>query len=192
MTNIRQQKEQGLSLLELLIALLVLATLVVTSTSAFSGFLPRQRALAAMSTFKGLFQFARSTAVHTQRTVTVCALRPDNKCTRDWSGDRTIVVFVDNNRNRYLDDEDQELRRLDWPSRKGTVQWRASLARNYINFEPGLGNTWQNGTLYYCPSNGDNRYANALVVSHSGRSYFPGDSDGNGIREDRKLQDLDC
>lgn len=187
----QKTKQSGLSLVELLITLLLLAVLVISSTSAFSGLIPRHRALSAMSTFKGLFQFARTTAVYTQRTVTVCALTVDNKCTRDWSGDRTIAVFVDNNRNRYLDEGDEGLRQLDWPARKGTILWRASLARTYIDFLP-MGNTWQNGTLYYCPVNGDNRHANALVLSHSGRSYFPGDSDGNGIREDRKLKDLSC
>jgi len=183
--------QTGLTLIELLITLLLLAVIASLSSNAFSNLIPRHRALTAMTTFRGLFQFARTTAIYSQRTVTVCALTSAQKCTRDWSGDRRIAVFYDNNQNRYLDEKDEGLRLLDWPARKGVVSWRASLARTYINFLP-QGNTWQNGTLYYCPANGDVRHANALVLSHSGRSYHPGDSNGDGIREDRKFKPLSC
>jgi hypothetical protein len=83
------------------------------------------------------------------------------------------------------------LRELRWPLRGGELSWRASLARGYIEFEDS-GATWQNGTLYYCPDSRDARHARALVLSHSGRSYLTVDSNGDGIREDRRGRNLRC
>lgn len=77
------------------------------------------------------------------------------------------------------------------PQGSGVMTWRASLARNYITFDAS-GFTWQNGSLTYCPDNGDLRFARAVILSQAGRSYLTLDRDNDGIREDRAGNPLAC
>ena len=186
-----KQPRGGFTLIELMIALAILSLLGFLFAGAYQETIQRQRSFQAIATFKTLFQFARHNAVYTQQATTVCALEADHRCSRDWGQDREIAVFVDRNNNRQLDAADTALKRLHWPAQKGLIRWRASLGRAYVVFL-GEGNTWQNGTLYYCPPNLKPRYAAALVLSHSGRSYVPGDGDGDGIEEDRQGNNLHC
>lgn len=185
------RKTAGITLLSALITLLIVVLISSLSQQAFSNWIPRQRAHSAMFTFKSLFHFARFNAVQRQKTIRLCAMTNDNKCTNDWSGDVSIAVFLDTNNNQEVDSDDEVLRLISWASKHGDIRWRASLGRRYTDFQQG-GNTWQNGTLYYCPRSGDKRYARALVLNHGGRSYQPGDSNGDGIHEDRSLSALSC
>lgn len=181
----------GLTLVELLVVLAITIIMLTLSASSFSTLLQREQGLQAISTFSNLFRFARTMAVQYQAPVTVCALDSASACNRDWDEGREVVVFIDNNNNHRLEPGDNLLRNLDWPAHKGKVRWRASLGRRYITFLE-LGNTWQNGTLYYCPTNKEIKFARALVVSHTGRSYHPGDSNGDGIDENKAGRNLDC
>lgn len=188
---INTKTQRGMTLLSLLITLAIATTTAGMAASAFSNWVPRQRSLSAMMTFRNIFQLARYQAIHLHTPVRVCALTATKACTRNWSLDVSIAVFIDRNRNQQVDTGDKVLRQINWPSKQGDIRWRASLARRYIEFLP-AGNTWQNGTLLYCPQNGDTRYARALVLNHAGRSYEPGDSNGDGIHENRQQQPLVC
>jgi prepilin-type N-terminal cleavage/methylation domain-containing protein len=187
----QRRRHQGLTLLELLIALVILALLLGLGVPSFSSLLAENRGRAAMSQMRALFAFARQQALTTGQRTTVCAVRRDGRCIRDWLADHEIVVFVDIDENRRLDASDRLLRRIAWPVTQAELSWRASLGRPQLTFEPS-GATWQNGTLFYCPSSRDARHARALVISQTGRSYMPGDSNGDGIREDRSGNNLTC
>jgi len=183
--------QRGLTLLELLIALMILALLLGLGVPTFSDLLAENRARAAMGQMRALFAFARQQALTTGQRTTLCAVRRDGRCQRDWMADHDIVVFVDANGDRRLDASERLLRRIAWPVTRAELSWRASLGRPQLTFEAS-GATWQNGTLFYCPANDDARHARALVISQTGRSYMPGDSNGDGIREDRQGNNLSC
>lgn len=182
---------QGFTFIELLVLLTVLAITLPMAGAVFQERVQEQRSASAMNHVRTLFSTAREHALMTGKTVTVCALTEAGQCSRDWQAPRTIVVFIDANEDHRFAEPERLLREIRWPLTNGELSWRASLARNYINFE-GNGGTWQNGTLYYCPDSRDARKARALVLSHSGRSYLPGDSNGDGIREDRTGRNLRC
>ncbi len=182
---------RGFTLIELLVLLAVLAITLPMAGAVFQERLQDYRSASAMNHVRTLFATAREHALMTGKTVTVCALTEAGHCSRDWQPPRTIVVFIDDNEDHRYAAPESLLREIRWPLENGELSWRASLARNYIDFE-GNGGTWQNGTLYYCPDSRDARAARALVLSHSGRSYLPGDSNGDGIREDRTGRNLRC
>ncbi len=184
-------QDAGITLLSTLITLCLVTLISILSQQAFSNWVPRQRAQSAMFTFKSLFHFARYNAVQRQRAVRLCALTDARQCTNDWSDDVSIAVFMDNNNNQQVDEGDEVLREINWATTQGDIRWRASLNRRYTDFQSG-GNTWQNGTVFYCPRSADIRYARALVLNHGGRSYQPGDNDGDGIHEDRTQNALSC
>ncbi len=181
----------GFTLAELMVAMAIAAILLLVSVNSFSNLQARERSRQAVATFTDLFQFARTIAVNYQAPTTVCALDADKACTRDWGGQDPIAVFLDNNNDHRLDASDNLVRQLDWPAQRGKVRWRASLGRKYITFQA-MGNTWQNGSVRYCPPDGDPRFARALVVNHAGRPYPTDDADGDGIDEDNYGKNLKC
>jgi len=182
---------RGLTLLELLLVLSVMALALRLSTPPFAERLADLRAAAAMRQLSALLGEARYSAVLRRERITLCARSSSGNCERDWGGAEDIVVFLDRNRNRRHDAAEPLLRQLRWPLRQAELSWRASLARPYKEFRPS-GRTAQNGTLYYCPANRDARQARALVLNHGGRNYLTTDSNGDGIREDRSGRNLRC
>ncbi|MFK7831567.1 MAG: GspH/FimT family pseudopilin [Congregibacter sp.] len=182
---------QGFTLIELLLVVATVAIALGLTNSSFSRAIADMRSESAMRHLSTLFNMARQEALLRGRNVTVCAVDAEGRCTRDWSHEHVIVAFVDGNENRRREASETSVRELRWPLSQGVLSWRASLARAYIEFET-TGGTWQNGTLYYCPVSRDARQARALVLSHSGRTYLPGDSNADGIREDRNGKNLRC
>ncbi|MEO0436029.1 MAG: GspH/FimT family protein [Pseudomonadota bacterium] len=151
----------------------------------------RARSYAAMQGLNSLLALARQEAILRNRPITVCGVDSAGNCTRNWNSEHVITVFEDGNRDGKPSADEEVLREMRWAMIGAELSWRASLARRYLRFEA-HGGTWQNGTLYYCPTSRDAREARALVMSHSGRSYMPGDSTGDGIREDRTGRNLRC
>lgn len=186
-----QSSGAGFTLIELLLMVAVLGITLQITAAPLTAKLADMRSASAMRHIATLLNYARHEAVLRGRAVTVCALTPAGQCDRDWQHDRRIALFVDSNANRRQDPGELLLREIRWPLADGELSWRASLARPYIEFADN-GATWQNGTLFYCPKSRDARQARALVISHSGRSYLPGDSNGDGIREDRQGKNLRC
>lgn len=182
---------RGFTLIELLLLVAVIAITLPMAGAVFQERLAEYRSASAMAHVRTVFAVAREQAVMTGKTVTVCALTASGRCSRDWQHPGTIAAFVDTNGDHRYASGDRLIRQIQWPLKTGELSWRASLARNYIDFESN-GGTWQNGTLYYCPESRDARAARALVLSHSGRSYLPGDSNDDGIREDRLGRNLRC
>lgn len=181
----------GFTMIELLIALMILSILLAIAGPGFSRYFAETRARTAMAHMQTLFAYARFEAVHSARKMTLCALDPDGRCSRDWGPEHAVSVFHDQNENRRADSDEVLMRSVRWPIKKGRLFWRASLAATHLTFDSG-GATWQNGTLIYCPENRDPNHARALVISQTGRSYLTRDRDGDGIREDRKGVNLDC
>ena len=185
-----QRLPRGFTLIELLVTLTLTALLGQLAWTGFADFLARQRQLTAIAEVRSLVRFSRFTALGTRQRATLCALDSSNRCNRDWTG-RHIAVFTDSNRNRALDANERLHRSLDWPAVRGNLHWRASLGRPYLAFTT-AGRSAVNGSFSYCPSNADARFAAAIVVSHSGRTYVPGDSDGDGTRETASGRNLSC
>jgi type IV fimbrial biogenesis protein FimT len=182
---------RGVTLLELLLVLAVIAVAINLTSAPFAARLQDLRSASAMHHLASLLNAARHEALLRQQAVTVCALLPDGRCQRTWLAEHEITVFLDRNENRRLDSGETRLRALRWPLDQGRLLWRASLARTYIEFGP-RGETWQNGTLTYCPASRDPRFARALVINHAGRAYLTTDSNNDGIREDRSGRNLRC
>ncbi len=182
---------EGLTLTELLLALAIACTIMLTAGAPAGQWLGRSQTTAALTHYLGLLQFARTSAVLHGGRVSLCAVDAGEVCTNDWGSASALMVFEDPNGNGRREASEAILRKQENPSPQSRVRWRASLARRHLTFGV-LGNTWQNGSLYYCPENGDVRLARTLTVNHGGRPYLSADSDGDGIHEDRRGHPLDC
>lgn len=181
----------GFTLAELLVTLAIITTGLLVVVPSFSRIVADAHSRSAMHHMMSIFAFARFSAVTRGETVTLCAIDSNAACSRDWTGEHRISVYVDQNENRQLDHDEPLLRQVQWPLANGEIRWRASLGRRYIRFRSD-GASWQNGTLYYCDNTRDPRHARALVLSQSGRAYLAADKNNDGIREDRLGRNLSC
>lgn len=184
-------KSRAFTLIELLITVSVVGIALGLTGPSLAGLAANMRSYTALQGIISTLSLARQEAMLRRQQVTVCAVAPDGSCSRDWRSEHEITVFLDSDKDGNPGVGELVLRQTRWSLRDSELSWRASLARRYLRFEA-TGGTWQNGTLYYCPASGDVRHARALVISHSGRAYLPGDSNGDGIREDRRGDNLTC
>ncbi|EED31041.1 Prokaryotic N-terminal methylation motif domain protein [gamma proteobacterium NOR5-3] len=183
--------ETGFTIAELLVALAVLSILISMGTPALSELRQKAESTRVVQHTLTLLNYARSEAVMSGLDVTLCGTDETGRCQRDWRQAASVDIFIDANRNKRHDHPETILRTSTLPTELGVMKWRASLARSYITFDAS-GFTWQNGTLTFCPKNGNPRDAYAVVISQTGRSYLTGDRDNDGIREDRSGKPLNC
>lgn len=162
----RNGQHSGRTLVELLMVLAIAASLLASSSGSLSELVLRERRFQAVLDLRRALNYARANAIILQTQVTLCAVDREMKCQREWAG-RDLVIFIDSNRNRHLD-EGEALHRQHWGDNRGSLTWRAALARPYIAFQPG-GDTGQNGSFLFCPR-GKSR-ASVVVVNRAGRNY---------------------
>ena len=179
----------GYSMLELLVGLALTATLTALSTPSFLELRSASQSRESLRAFQTLMQLARHTAVSHQSPVTVCVVDEDRRCRRQWRGALQALAFIDSDGNREWGEGETLVQQQTLGG--GALRWRASLGRHYLVFRPS-GQTRENGSLYYCPPNGNARRAWTLVVNRVGRVYTTRDGDGDGVREDSRGQKLQC
>lgn len=157
--------EAGYTLLELLIALMILSALLAIATPAVSVWREGQQ-LRTLS--NGMFHMtskARYLAMTSQNRVTLCSLSQQGLCQQSWAG--SVSSFVDSNGNRRLDQEEATLSVLYLPS-GFSLHWRGMLPNNSIHFSR-QGTTFvSNGTMSFCPARTD-APARAMVINRQGR-----------------------
>lgn len=158
---------QGFTLIELLIALCIAWLLVQT---AVPGLLDLSRGndsrLALQATLAALDR-ARSSAVMLGNDVGICMFDENTLCSDDWSGDY-LAVFVDRNRDRQRDADEDIIYQQAWPARSIRLRWGKNwLGERFITYQPN-GSVVSNGTLYIDDAKGD--VLHSLIISKAGRA----------------------
>ena len=180
----------GLSLLELLVSLLILAVLLGLAMPDFSAIFHSISSDVTMRRIASTIQAGKSAAITTGTTVTLCRSRDGLSCGGAW-GDG-ILIFTDENRDRVIDNNDLLIRHVTFPNSEGYIKFRAFQNKQYLQLTS-LGFTHsQNGNFTYCPFSGEDRLARQLIVNRAARLRFAQDSDGDGIREDSRGRPLNC
>ena len=178
----------GLTLIELMMVLSIVAVLVGLGVPAARGMMNTGESTATMLKLQGMIQLARSQAIKNKHEVTFCGTTDGSRCNRAWYG--KTLVFADLNRNRNLDNN-EPLYADEGIEIKGHLRWRASAGRHYLRFTA-EGWVKEFGTLTYCPGNNRAQHAKALIISFTGRARASRDTDGDGIREDSSGRPITC
>lgn len=102
--NHRVRPQQGITLIELIVGITVLAVTLALGVPSFAALLRQWRQDAAVDTFVGDLRLARSTAVRTSRPVVMCALNPaTGDCSSQTNWAAGWSVFSDLNADGKLD-----------------------------------------------------------------------------------------
>ncbi|MFK7916407.1 MAG: GspH/FimT family pseudopilin [Pseudomonadales bacterium] len=185
----------GLTLIELLATLLVLATLLHLATPAFTSLYRREQSTAALNGLIGAVNLARASAITLNRSVVLCPSDARDKtagCAARNQWHLGALVFADSNHNGQHNSSEPILRRVPGWQDGATVSWRSFRNRSYLRFKGSGLTDWQNGSFTWCPEERTLTEAVQVVVNAAGRTRIARDSDHDGIAEDSNGKPLRC
>lgn len=156
---------RGLSLVQLLVTLLVLAVCMAVALPGFSGLMDRQRAAGARHLLSSHFAWARMTAIQRNATVALCPSSDGRHCTpgADWSDG--WMSFLAQDDSAQAPAQRDILRFQQWSSRRG---WRIQATEGRVRLRYlGNGRAYgSNQTLRICRGN---HLHGKVIVNNSGR-----------------------
>lgn len=181
-------RQDGLTLIELLIVIVLVGTLASVAIPSWSGLITSSHRHAAMSELVTLINLARNTAVQEQISTTLCPLDSNNKCSHDWS--RPITAFRDPQRKRRLDSQAQIIRTAELRNPGSLIVKSAN--RPYFGFRPNGHAREAIGNLLWCPPDNDPRKASQIRINMGGRPVFSQDTNGDGVVEGADGSPVNC
>lgn len=178
----------GITLIELLTALAVIATLATFSLPAFNLLIQQVQADSAQQLLRKAIYRTRSAAIHSKKIVSFC---PDGEfeCGQQW--ENGAIIFTDDNNNGIIDADDELLEKIDFNADNFNISWRASGRKNYLRYSPtGMARAFGRFTL--CEKSKDLRLARTIVINRQGRLRQYYDRNSDGIVEDIDGRKPDC
>ncbi|MFL1404010.1 GspH/FimT family pseudopilin [Marinobacter sp. M1N3S26] len=189
--DIYKFKEEGATLLELIVTLMISAMLFTVTTILWTPVTERVQASSVQTNLQRAFTLARTTAVHRRTAVTLCPIQPDGACTNDWQ--QPVAIFLDPDNIRELQDELQIIKQLTLhdsgqiiPSNSG------SGPRRYFQFNPDGSSKGSIGNLTWCPASRSAERANHVRINFGGRLIWSQDRNGDGIVENASGENIRC
>ncbi|WP_151869158.1 GspH/FimT family pseudopilin [Acinetobacter soli] len=154
----------GFSLIEFIVTLTVLSILIGVGLPTYQHVMATQEANHIPRTLTIHIQKAKSDAVLYRHNVVLCPSIDKQTCSDDWS--KGFIVFLDQNRNRQRDINEDLLSSTDWNTRYGMLSWKGTLQSNHLMFRAASGlPIGSNGSFYYCSQKVSHK---RLVISRMG------------------------
>lgn len=178
-------KQKGLTLLEMLVAVAVLAIILTTVAPSIQSVLIKNRITSDINNLSAVVQRARFTAVDEQASVVLCPTENYTACTSSWK--KAKMVFVDKNGNGSRDNSEALIVASDPLNSANAIY---GVTGSLIFDEQGAIDTA--ATITLCPKDNDADYASALLLSLYGRISIAVDSDDDGEKEDLDGNALSC
>ena len=159
--------KKGFSLLEVMTTLAVSGILFGLAVPVTSHIISENRVTGQINQLRGALALTRSEAVTRRQDVVLCKSADQQTCIRHGRWDQGYLVFVDINRDRRRNQQEQLLHvRAKLPANI-TLDYRAFGSRHYLAYHQ-TGFTQTNGTFTFCNKDMPDR-AKALIVTKSGR-----------------------
>lgn len=157
-------KDQGFTLVELLITLSVLAVVLAMAIPSFGSAINSVQQRTQINQLMTDLNFARGRAITSRRPVSICAGHENCNGARSWSGQ--IMLFEDLNGNGKLDAEDTLLR-ISTVNTSHDWTWRNFRQQRHMTFKPDGTTHSLNGTFILCSQ----RVAlKTIVINVTGRA----------------------
>lgn len=183
MTRTGMHKTQtGFSLIELMMALVIVAILAMAAGPSFESSIQRGRMAAGLSSVGDMLNVARSEAIVRTSFITACASSDSASCdTDDW--ERGWIVFADDGSGTGATEADgsingdEAILRIGAPAKRGvTIRTQNFDDDDFITFDAD-GMAVSTGTFVFCDDRGAT-WAAALVLNVSGQSRLAVDNTG--------------
>ena len=179
----------GISLPELLLVTAITGLTLSVALPGLSWTLNRTQVRTAAGSLVTAIETARSTAVTTGITVTLCRSNNGKSCSGSW--EEGIIVFTDFNRNHMPDNSDE----IVWHSSKKhpySIKWSSFGNKQYLQFNAMGVIAFQNGNFHFCPIDNDATNGLILIVNSLGRVRLGKDTNSNGTVENSQGKEIVC
>lgn len=157
-------RERGLTLIELITAIAIIALLLGTAIPNLGHFFRKQQADAQAHLLLRHLHKTREIAAYSGREMLVCGIDNNRICTRD--NIRELAIFHDANNNRQIDENEriESLQELDFD---GNIQSNVRYIRYYSH---GAANPF--GSFILCPRSNDPHLIRRVTNQMAGRAYL--------------------
>jgi len=179
----------GITLLELIITLSIISIIFSFGVPSFRHQINNSKLYSEQQQLVTLLNAARVNAVDSGSPVTICPRGDNDLCGSSWS--QGYLAFIDRNGDRILDTDEPVIFQFRSTDNDMQIRWRAFGVRSSLQWLPSGMTNHQNGTFEIC-LNDDPRYARALIITKAGRVRRSKDTNGNGIHENAKGEDIRC
>lgn len=170
--------ESGLTLIEMMIVLVVLATTLSMGAPLFQSLLHNHRLHAEASRFLGAINLARSEAVMRNLPVSICpsamATTGKAQCSGTYAGG--WIVFSNMDKDKVVDagtDEVLQVFESLPPGYRLTNRSSSKAAFELINYLPD-GSSHSNRTLLFCPPLRTSGQSQSIIINIVGRARLTG------------------
>jgi len=191
LTSSPTSHKKGFTLIELMVAIAVVAILSAIALPSMSDFLVRMRVDNEISEMQRLLLTARNMAINTGKNTTICPLS-GGSCSTDstaWQGEISVFTNSDNSlatNNTYAAPD--ELVKVKSAIKSGDI---LQFTNTSVIYAPSGRLITALGKFSYCPKDEADR-SRGIDVSLSGRSYTSSDTDDDGKDEDRNGNEIVC
>lgn len=180
--------QKGFTLFEVLIVLAITAILMSIITPSFYTFSAKSEAKATIQKLSGLIRLARNHSVDHQNSTLLCPSKDGLTCSQNWQDG--ALIFEDINNDKILNQAESIIYFQTPLAENGSIRW--SALHNYLSFS-GQGISGSSaGSFIYCPADNNPKYANALIVSFSGKIRRANDNNHDGILESGNSNNIVC
>tara|TARA_B110000305_G_scaffold208690_1_gene241124 strand:+ start:521 stop:1117 length:597 start_codon:yes stop_codon:yes gene_type:complete len=172
----------GFTLIEMLVAVLILGVLLLVAVPGFSDLISNNRMVSEVYVLRATLSHARSEALARRAPVVVCPTTDGLACadSNDWSTGYMTFVDTDNNSVANSADVDEEI--IQWEARQSPVAIGFDNANKRVRFGgQGIALGFE-GTFTFCDSRGAGD-ARALILNPVGslRAALDADATLDGI-----------
>jgi|TARA_B110000240_G_scaffold79405_1_gene90507 type IV fimbrial biogenesis protein FimT len=170
-------RQEGFSLIELLICISILSLLLTISLPSMTSFTGQQRVAVQIIEIRNSLQLARSLAVMQGKIWKVCMLDAQQNCVKQ-NGVSLVVFRDDNNDNqRNQDEKSAKTSTIE----KLNIKLSASN-RAYIRFKM-TGESMESGNFEVCASDPNVIKGRQVIIYRSGRIRLSKDTNQDGYHE---------
>lgn len=159
---------RGLTLLELMATILILASLALFAVPALQDLKAKTQATALGNHILEMVQLTRSTAINHGVTATLCPSLNSISCNKKWK--QGLIVFLDSNKDGKRAEDETIVANLKELPEGAWIQWRAFQNPKYLQYLPSGRTNNHNGRFAYCPRDNNQRHAQEIIINKAGRA----------------------